>query len=534
MNFRKHQRDMLGVCGRILNGEPITQIVCSVTPGGGKSLIPQILAHKLIPGIAEKLCWVVPRLALQEQGAKGFHDPAHRAMIGHRLEAMAATNIVNPTRGHACYVATYQALGADKAGVNRAEFGKHRYILVLDEPHHLDDGGAWHEAVQHLVDRAALVCLMSGTWERGDGNPIGCVDYVPGPKGMELDFSETGHRAVIQYSLRDAWSEQAVTDLEVHYADCQARWKDNRGKEHTVKSLAKAKKKTAPALYTALHSEAALQLLEMGSASWQKTVIENSRAKLLVVAATIEQAKRYTAWFLERRLPVEIATSDDSDAAHAAIRKFKRVGPGALNVLITVAMAYEGLDVPSVTHLICLTHIRTRPWIEQVVHRATRVDYGAGPYHAQRAHIFAPDDVHFRACMDYLFTERSNYRATIDAPADEPKLPRMEGFGGGGTVGGVNPLDSSVTGVRTNALLENIRNGLMAEPSFNEIMETPAERMDRLRNDIQKICSGYEFKKNLPHGSVNKMVKKKFKVPRAEMTEDQLRKVLEHVERVYW
>ena len=38
-------------------------------------------------------------------------------------------------------------------------------------------------------------------------------------------------------------------------------------------------------------------------------------------------------------------------------------------------MAYEGLDVPEVAVVAALTHIRSRPWLEQMVARATRVDF---------------------------------------------------------------------------------------------------------------------------------------------------------------
>ena len=34
---------------------------------------------------------------------------------------------------------------------------------------------------------------------------------------------------------------------------------------------------------------------------------------------------------------------------------------------MTVAMAYEGLDAPEVAVVAALTHIRSRPWLEQMV-----------------------------------------------------------------------------------------------------------------------------------------------------------------------
>lgn len=536
MNFRQHQRDLWAICDRILEGAPIKRILCGVTPGGGKSLLPQILAHRLIPAIADKLCWIVPRLALQDQGARGFHDPAHRNMIGHRLEAMSSTNVINPTRGHAAYVTTYQAIGADKRGLNAQEFKKHRYILVLDEPHHVEESSVWHEALQPLLERAALVCLMSGTFERGDGAPIAGVPYLEADDGMAIDWRETPEQAVIQYSLRDAWREQAVIDLEVRYVDCAATWRDGVGVTHAVKSLAKAsERETAPALYTALHSEAALELLSLGVRDWRAAKSRSPRSKLLVVAATIEQAKRYRDWMDAHGVPVKIATSDDSAAAQAAITAFKRHGHGAVDCLMTVAMAYEGLDVPAITHLICLTHIRTKPWIEQVIHRATRVDYAAGPYESQRAVIYAPDDAPFRSCVQYLLAQRDAYRACW-VPHTEPREPLPAGdmdlFGGQGLYPGLEVVGSSVVGVRQDDLLAQVRARLQASVAVAE-PETPADRLTRKRKAIEQYCRRQERRQGLQHGTVNRAVFKQFKKSRAAMTEAELDRVLVWLDRQY-
>src|SRR5476649_2957350 len=65
--FRSHQRDMLDVARQIKAGKPWRQVIAQVTTGGGKSALPVILAAELLPAIARKICWVVPRVALQQQ-----------------------------------------------------------------------------------------------------------------------------------------------------------------------------------------------------------------------------------------------------------------------------------------------------------------------------------------------------------------------------------------------------------------------------------------------------------------------------------
>lgn len=534
MQLRRHQRELAEICEDILAGRPLTDILCAVTPGGGKSLLPQILAARLIPSIADALCWVVPRRVLQDQGARGFQDPTHRAMLGHRLEAMLSTNQEHPTRGCAAYVTTYQALAADSRKVNAREFRRKRYILVLDEPHHMEAEGIWHQAIEPLYERAALRVLMSGTFERGDRRPIGFMPYDSREEEEAIKWESSESRAVIRYTLADALREQACIDLTVHYANCQATWLDTQGVQHHVESLAHAGKQTSEALLTALKTEAALELLHTGVKDWQAYRATHPRSKLLVVAANIEQAQKYTGWLQERGVPAKIATSDDSTAAYQTIKAFKRQGAGAVDCLITVAMAYEGLDVPAITHLICLTHIRTKPWIEQVVHRATRMDHLAGPYAEQRAYIYAPDDRPFRECMGYILAQRQVVVAHT-ASSSEGVNGEM-GLEGNGLWSHADRTESSIQPLRSG-VLEMRHQGLWANvplpPVAETPEETPRERLDRLRNQIEKHVRTHEQARRLPHGTVNRAVYSQFRKSRTSMTEVELHKVMKWVSKTY-
>ena len=57
-------------------------------------------------------------------------------------------------------------------------------------------------------------------------------------------------------------------------------------------------------------------------------------------------------------------------------------------------MAYEGLNVPAITHLILLNNYRSPPWLEQCLGRATRYDNhpSAGSWQDQQAYVFIPAD----------------------------------------------------------------------------------------------------------------------------------------------
>ena len=50
MKLRRHQQELEEICEEILGGRKLTDIVCAVTPGGGKSLLPQILPPHCVLG----------------------------------------------------------------------------------------------------------------------------------------------------------------------------------------------------------------------------------------------------------------------------------------------------------------------------------------------------------------------------------------------------------------------------------------------------------------------------------------------------
>jgi hypothetical protein len=67
------------------------------TPGGGKSALPVILAAELMPKLFKKICWVVPRVALQQQAEEAFVDPLFRKLLNHQHLIRVSTSEINPT-----------------------------------------------------------------------------------------------------------------------------------------------------------------------------------------------------------------------------------------------------------------------------------------------------------------------------------------------------------------------------------------------------------------------------------------------------
>lgn len=424
MTLRKHQRETSELCREMLSGVPIREIIESVTPGGGKSSLPVILAENLIPAIADRICWIVPRDSLKYQGEGEFLEP--RWMTSKRIRA--ADNGNDLSRGTCGYVTTYQAVGANPS-CHAEEFRKHRYILFLDEPHHLAKGSEWERAVAPLVESAVLIIYASGTLSRGDGEKIAFLPYKCG----EIDLEETESRRVITYSRSDAIQDGAILKVGFNLLDGESDWEELDGTKGSSKLSGE---ESAKALFTALRTDFSKHLIDATLLDFHKELLVYPDAKMLVVSPNIEVAKEYANYLFSLGKDVQIASSEDGALAKIRINDFKR---GVYKILVTIAIAYEGLNVPEITHLCCLTHIRSVPWLEQMIARANRLAPGK-----TRAVVFAPADHQFKKARRMIETEQLVPLANPDEQMELAPVQENRGEGSGEARPWIIPVGSTV------------------------------------------------------------------------------------------
>ncbi|MDX9788920.1 MAG: DEAD/DEAH box helicase family protein [Desulfobacterales bacterium] len=523
--LRKHQAEFSDIITRIISGSPIRRAILKATPGGGKSLIPIEACRLIAAGMADALCWVVPRQALQDQGERGFLDPKFRSMLGHRFTIRAATNDANPCRGTHGFITTYQALGVDTGKTVLNDFGRRRYILILDEFHHCEADGVWTKAIAPLVESAKFAVLMTGTLERGDGKQIAFIDYATNRAGLTPDLSTGSDTAVIEYTRADALAEQAILPIHFNMHDGAVEWMDNSG-NRIKRDLSKTNRKDASAaIYTALATDYSKELLSSGISHWQNTMALTD-SKCLIVTADISHARETVKTLRGHGIECEIATSHESAEAKKAIHKFKYT---RCDCLVTIAMAYEGLDVPAISHLICLTRIRSTPWIEQMVARAVRVDPNAGPYENQIAHIFCPDDPLFLEIVKKIEREQAPFiKPKLE---HEPRAKQLGLFGGDEfgpmAPGGITPIASSLTGSRGKFL--------GPVPSIAPVIpiQTEREKEEALRKQIDRHVKAYARNNRYKPLKINSELKDYFGKAREEMTRPELERLQAYLNQYY-
>lgn len=509
--LRSHQQQLAGVVEAIATRQTeIADILAAVTPGGGKSLLPVIAAARLIrAGIIEKVCWIVPRDSLRLQAEEAFADPNWRVALDHAVSVRAAENAPDPCRGLQGWITTYQGVAAAPE-LHLQEFRRHRTLLVVDEVHHLPaeanpdapEEAAWSRAILPLLEHAAVRLLLSGTLERADGRPILWLPYRKGQgaRTREVDLAAPGF-AVIGYSRAQALAEKAVLPVDFGALDGEAEWLDEERRRTGPHPVSGPPEVGRAALFTALRTGFARDLLRRAFAQTRDLRAERrSRiglppgetgmglGKLLVVAPDQENARQYLGW-LRDWLPrgqaetvARIATSDEKDAQEVLAAFRLRPEP---SVLVTVAMAYEGLDAPSVSVCAALTHIRSRAWLEQMIARATRVDFAAGPYETQRAVVLHPDDLLFRKFRERIEREQGTL-AREKARRRQGELPNLpEGME---REPPIIPLASNATAMHWHRLAPGPEFAA-ARPEQAPPAETPSSRERALRNRIGQLVA---------------------------------------------
>lgn len=517
IKLRKHQAEMLEICKRIRCGESIRNIYALVTPGGGKSALPVIAGSILIPNIADAICWIAPRTSLQKQGEINFMDPLFRRLCSHSLTIRSSTNDADPCRGENGFITTYQALGVDRGTVVN-EFRRKRYILILDEYHHAEEDSKWHGALNELVNLAVVRVFMTGTIERGNGKKIAFTPYrdvsaSPTETVSMPSMESDPQNAVIRYSRMDALKEGAILPIKFELFDGNVKWKNPTGpvESHNLSTVNK-KSKVSAAIYTALNTQFAKDLLGIGFEHWIRHKASHPTSRLLVVTSGIDQAREAVKYLKGRWALADIATSHESAAAHKAIDNFRA---GSIDVLVSIAIAYEGLDVKQISHIIVITNIRSSPWLEQCLARAVRVDPDAGP--DQMAYVFAPDDILFREVCAKIEAEQTPYVRTR-------KQTQANLFGedaGQGPSDRIKPIDGRITQSRG------------FEIGSYERVKTPSEIEADLRDAIEFHVRTYARRNYYMPQKINAEIRAKMGKPRSEMNRDELAWCLEHVRNTY-
>ncbi len=433
MNLRGHQSALQKYLESLDSNDMPADILADVVPGGGKSMLPGLLAMRFPK---HPIAWFVPRLSLARQAALGM-------LKDFGIEIRESGNDTNPRRGTRGFVTTHAALTADP-DLWAHELSRTPYLLVIDELHHAKQlrSGEPNALAAGLSRLRYYVRLgMTGTLETNDNSLIYNVPYAASARGYELDLPSFAGE-VIRYGRTTALQEGAIVPVEFHYHDGPVKWEDKDGIQEARLSEVDLGDE-AQAVWTALRTDLAEQLLANCVTHWKQF-----GDRLLVVTADQATAKAYHSQLRRHGVQCGLAVSD-ADDAHGDIESFRQ---GAFQCLVTCQMAYEGLDVPAITHIACLTHIRSTPWILQMLARAWRATKGKA-----KCWAFVPNDPRMNRVIERI-------RGEQDAVVPLPKDSAGEG-GGPGAPAAFVPISGEVVAVTA----EMLDGGLADDPIAEQV-----------------------------------------------------------------
>jgi superfamily II DNA or RNA helicase len=499
---RKHQIELREAIRKLDETDLPINILAHVVPGGGKSRLPGIMAEEFTN---YKIGWFVPRDSLRVQAVQDMKRDFD-------IILRDSGNDVDPTHGLRGFVTTHQALLTDP-DLWVDEIRRKPYVVIIDECHHAKltpngESRALSNALLRLKDTQPSVWLnMTGTLDTNDNALIYGMEYDTVPKGL-LVSPEKSSDIFIRYDRKDALMEKAIVPIEFYHHDGVVKWANREGEQDPRRLSVVERDEESAAIFTALNSALAIQLFEKGIEHWR-----NFGRKLLIVTYNQAQARDYYRRLGSKNITVGLAISDNANAQEQ-ILDFKE----DTEALVTCQMAYEGLDVPDLTHVICLTHIRSVPWIEQMLGRVWRQT----PKNLKRqCWAFVPDDPRMNRVIELIAKEQT----------------QVIGLAGGGGPGGgpafdVLALEGEVDAIRQALLdgeimiseenekltaifadlksryseeaIRQIFARLFPVPTLSKRARTPAQEESDLSKQIHTRCSEIDNNKGLTWGTTQK------------------------------
>lgn len=424
------------------------------------------------------------------------------------------------------------------------EFRRHSYALVVDELHHAKvkrDGQLEPLARAISQLKYAFRLDMTGVLETADNKYIHDLDYqFDSDLGGEKVVAASNRYRTLQYARADALAENALVPIEFHHNDGPVSFVNKNGRRDMDLSQAEEEDESA-AIFTALNTEYATQLFAAGVEHWQRYG-RPFGGKLLVVTARQRQAELYAQRLRDIGVPTALAITDNDEAGEE-IDAFR--DEAATIALVTCGMCYEGLDSPPLTHGIALTHIRSKPWIEQMFGRIWRAAPGK-----ERCWFFVPDDPRMNRVIEKI--RRETPGIVVE--------PRGEGGAGGGLMP-IIPISANVERLRKTMLdagmLDDLPAALMAlglkfglEPKSGEALatiieqwrpikerenrpryQTEKEQETTVRNQIANRCRALDYEQKVDLGTHQRRLYKITGKIMDEMTLQELIKAAEHVAR---
>lgn len=354
--------------------------------------------------------------------------------------------------------------------------------FVVDEYHHAEEDASWGQTVNELQSYAVSTHFLSGTGWRSTGQ-IACLLNHNNSKGepyyqgdrvnadfaytyandLAADGDERGTLPVEFYFQDSRWINPTTGDIEElknpHLADM-----DPDERKRWIEEALKSDLRVGKHLHTQhnsvdykLSSNALVRgLIESGinALHQYRIAVNSSLPVMLIVTQNIKEAKAIYSYVTEvLSEPCSLVVSD-KDSASDEIRdlqqKCAQRTPHSPNVIVSVGMISEGVDIPQIKVIVFLSAILTLLYFIQLLGRALRRIWIGDRYmdptlNSMPAKFFAPAAPKLIAMAAMIEQQISEGRARAAKTPKKPNPPVHFDFPP--AVEGIVETDGDVEGI---------------------------------------------------------------------------------------
>lgn len=420
--LRKHQLQAYHAGLRGFEGFENRTCVAVIPPAGGKTSMAVAAAYGLIKGgHIERILYLAPRNSLVRQTTEAFDGGRPSKRTNKRI-SLAPLAFKDASGGSAPYAKPWTPDGEVGFACNYAGLKpEHKQafidyvtdrpcLIICDEFHHLafkrtenslgieESVGEQSRIFAEIWDAAqrakigTCTLAMSGTpFRNSNGEKPMFARYVDGK--LEADISLPVEECwALGYSLSCSKNNPEV---KFEAIDGKGEYSVGNSTGHKFEAVAPSKLKTS-----VVSASEEVQAYGIGQAlnHWMEYRKTHHQSQMIVTVPLQSDAKLLCETFESRlrrdRIRFGVCVSDDGAAGKKIVHEFQ---DGALDLIFSVGMAYEGLDVPNATHGVYLRGYDSLPYFIQFVNRFTRKP---PTFPGKRAYIYFPDTERLRAQVE--------------------------------------------------------------------------------------------------------------------------------------
>lgn len=370
----------------------------------------------------------------------------------------------------------FDAVAISFAGLTRLKAALyHRPVyrgifLIVDEYHHAEEDAAWGSTVNILHQTAVRTLFLSGTPWRSSGQIAVLAKHKNrhGQPYYNGDRVEADFKYQYRDDLQQPGDDRGTVTVEFAFQDSQftdhtgrveelvnphlSKMPEQEREQWIAEALASEKRigrhvrtQDAGIDYQLSKNPLARDLLDLGCDKLERhrTRAGSRVPVLLVVAQSIKEASAIHQYLLNvRGLRSALIVSDREEASDEITAVQGKAQGGLLDVIVSVGMVSEGVDIPQIKGVVFLSGIMTLLYIIQVIGRLLRrirVEdcYMDSSVNHLPGFVVAPSAPKLIACAYRIETEISEAKKQVAEISgactdkymvqDEPKEPMPAG-----------------------------------------------------------------------------------------------------------